>query len=476
MNDLEILRDPQTVWDGNEENLAPLLKVSPGVSPGEIKRNVNGVNGGPLLYFTGAHRGATGNGMKWRFRSLGAAHARLHDDALTSRGSRIVDIDKIFANENADAEEPVSYYFIQTDDYIRGIRECGTDIVYRLGPSIEHTVGQYFAHEPKNWDKWADICIHIIRHYNHGWNNGFEWNIRYWEIWNEPANITTMWMEPFENYCRFYAHVSRRIKAACPGIMIGGPGGSVHHGPKLELYLRTIREAGAPLDFFSVHAYFSNPAMLVNMLLPSSGWWLKELPPECEIHLNEWHYVPGNAFFQKYFLTNHHLRKSNDVQTGMHGANSAAFSAYALILFQDLKVEVANYYTAFGLYGLITEELLPTAEYNVFLFYAELLTHYPHRIEATCDSPRSRVLAGMDDAGRIALLIASFESDAPEIRLDLGDVEITDDIRIQAVNTSQDIEIRYPAYIQNGIAGFEKLNRSEIFLVTGLKRREKFPC
>ncbi|MBI4578450.1 MAG: hypothetical protein HY718_02035 [Planctomycetes bacterium] len=38
----------------------------------------------------------------------------------------------------------------------------------------------------KDFAKWAKICVNIIRHYNEGWADGFHYNIRYWEIWNEP--------------------------------------------------------------------------------------------------------------------------------------------------------------------------------------------------------------------------------------------------------------------------------------------------
>ena len=58
--------------------------------------------------------------------------------------------------------------------------------MYRLGTSIEHSLKHYYTAVPDDFDRWTDICLHIIRHYNEGWNNGFHLGIRYWEIWNEP--------------------------------------------------------------------------------------------------------------------------------------------------------------------------------------------------------------------------------------------------------------------------------------------------
>lgn len=45
---------------------------------------------------------------------------------------------------------------------------------------------------PRDHDQWADICIHIIRHYNEGWANGFHLNLDYWHIWEEPAALRTV--------------------------------------------------------------------------------------------------------------------------------------------------------------------------------------------------------------------------------------------------------------------------------------------
>jgi len=41
---------------------------------------------------------------------------------------------------------------------------------------------------PKDFNKWARICVNIIRHYNDGWAGGYHWGIKYWEVWNEPDN------------------------------------------------------------------------------------------------------------------------------------------------------------------------------------------------------------------------------------------------------------------------------------------------
>ena len=181
-------------------------------------RKVNGANLAPPVSNFTAH----GN-LNDAYRAMKLPYARLHDSPLDNPGMRLVDIQQIFCNAGADADDPSSYYFRQTDDYIANCRRCGTDIIYRLGTSIEHSNERYYSYPPDDYEKWADICIHIIRHYNEGWNNGFNWNIRYWEIWNEPDLHDNMWNADLEEFIRFYGIVAARIKRRFPKLMIGGP-------------------------------------------------------------------------------------------------------------------------------------------------------------------------------------------------------------------------------------------------------------
>ena len=66
------------------------------------------------------------------------------------------------------------------------IINTGARVFYRLGASIEHWANKYGTGKPMDFDKWVDICEHIIMHYTEGWANGFFYDIAYWEIWNEP--------------------------------------------------------------------------------------------------------------------------------------------------------------------------------------------------------------------------------------------------------------------------------------------------
>ena len=111
---------------------------------------------------------------------------RLHDAPLVSAGMRIVDVQHIFGNADADPADPKNYYFEQTDDYVKRILDAGSIPIYRLGTSIEHSEKSYYAKRPKDPQRFAEICAGIVRHYVAGWADGFHWDMPYWEIWNEP--------------------------------------------------------------------------------------------------------------------------------------------------------------------------------------------------------------------------------------------------------------------------------------------------
>lgn len=157
------------------------MSVDFGAEKGEIKK-VNGVNLGPI----------TMNGfldLSDGHKQLKFPQTRLHDCPYSV--PETVDVHSIFPFFDADEDDPANYRFRMTDDYIQSIIDVGSGIVYRLGETIEHYKRrQYFVHPPKNYAKWARICIRIIKHYNEGWADGFHHGIKYWEIWNEP------WLPP----------------------------------------------------------------------------------------------------------------------------------------------------------------------------------------------------------------------------------------------------------------------------------------
>ena len=208
-------------------------------------RPIHGVNNGPMAM--GGIVDLAPFHKELRFPSM-----RLHDSEWPN--PTVVDVPAIFPDFGADPENPASYRFEKTDDYLAPIMELGAEFVYGLGPSIEHTKRKYYVHPPADFRKWADICVHIIRHYNARWAGGFAWNIRYWEIRNEPDLGDPMWSGTDKDYFRLYATAARAIKDHDPNLRVGGPAATYPTYPFIVEFLDTCRSGNVPLDFCSISA------------------------------------------------------------------------------------------------------------------------------------------------------------------------------------------------------------------------------
>ena len=190
------------------------------------------------------------------YRAAKIPFARNHDASFCSNygGSFTVDITAIFPNFEADVDDPASYDFACTDEYIAVTLEAGTETFYRLGQRIEHEIRKHNTLPPKDFHKWARICEHIIRHYNEGWADGYRYNIRYWEIWNEPdldaddsPNKRT-WGGTKAQFFELYEITAKHLKSRFPNLMIGGPA-LAHSQEWAEDFLALAEEKHLPLDF-----------------------------------------------------------------------------------------------------------------------------------------------------------------------------------------------------------------------------------
>lgn len=154
-------------------------------------------------------------------RELGFPLTRTHDALFGLPGA--IDVHCVFPLFDADPEDPANYTFGLSDDYVKSIIDVGSKVYYRLGETIEHhRIRKHFSNPPKDFDKWARICVNIVRHYNEGWAGGFHYDIQHWEIWNEASN-PPCWTGTMEDYYRLYETAVRALKAHNPKLKVGGP-------------------------------------------------------------------------------------------------------------------------------------------------------------------------------------------------------------------------------------------------------------
>ena len=332
------------------------VTVDVGTTLGPVKP-MHAVNNGPSVAKPG---GDQKRGNFTEYRAARIPYARTHDANFSSSygGPHTVDIDAIFPNFDADENDPKSYDFVCTDHYLDAIRRAGTEVFFRLGQKIEHGPKKYGVLPPKDFAKWARICEHVIRHYNEGWawgeDNAYttvnvawsnQFNIVYWEIWNEPdldpvdvglPKNPRCWGGTVTNFFEFYEVAAKHLKGTFPHLKIGGPAlcGREDWG---ERFLTYCHDRQVPLDFFSWHVYAVDPrklsekAVRIRTMMDRTGF------AKAESILNEWNYVKG---WGDDFV------HSMEVESGRFNQKGAAFIAAAMVECQAVPLDMLMFYDA----------------------------------------------------------------------------------------------------------------------------------
>lgn len=333
---------------------------------GKIK-HMNAVNNGPHC---SSVRSSKTNFES--YKALKIPYARNHDASFYNPygGDMIVDVHRIFRNFDADENDPNSYIFEPTDKYIKGTSDAGTETFYRLGASIEHYT-KFGTSKPKDYGKWARICEHIIRHYNEGWADGYNYNITYWEIWNEPDchnadGSNPCWQGTDDEFIDLYEVAAKHLKKCFPNLKIGGPAFAVtwFDNDIRSKFMEAIKERDIPLDFYSYHWYGKHISALVESIKMVDNKLQEIGKPNTEKILNEWNYVRGwNNEIWDYTL---------DTEKNYKGAS---FIAAVMCVSQANAVDMLMYYDArpCGMNGLFDQKTFtPLKPYYVFEAFSKL--------------------------------------------------------------------------------------------------------
>ncbi|MDP4133562.1 MAG: hypothetical protein Q8882_06080 [Bacillota bacterium] len=360
---------------------------------GKIKA-LNGVNCAPY----DLTRGSNQTYIDKYFREGNIPYSRLHDCCGVYGGHNFVDIPNVFRNFDADENDPKNYDFHYTDEYIKSIVDAGTDIVYRLGITIEWGSKNYTAVPPKDFKKWARICEHIIMHYNKGWADGFNFNITYWEIWNEPEN-PPMWTGTKEEFFELYKITSIYLKEKFPDLKIGGYGSCGFYTntrknpspllqtfiPYFEDFLKMCKEEKAPLDFFSWHIYSADEKEVLSHAEFARKTLDKYGFQETEAHLNEWNiHMEGRGFLSK------------------HTMEGASFNGAVMCILQQTDyVDKAMYY-CFSLHssytGLLNQNDTSVVDPSWYPFVAfGYLAKLGTAVKTDCDGDRIYAASATDN-------------------------------------------------------------------------------
>ena len=349
-------------------------------------RLMNAVNGGPTVEKPGGDQKC---GNFEDYKALRIPFARTHDCInCCPGGAHCCDVNAIFPDFDADENDPKNYDFVFTDHYLDSMVRAGTKPFFRLGQTIEHGPKKYGVLPPKDFAKWARVCEHIIRHYNEGWGWGVDqayttrniafsnqFDIVYWEIWNEPdldpadaglPKNPRCWGGTVTNFFEFYSVAAKHLKAKFPNVKIGGPAlcGNEVWGRR---FIRYCRDNKVPLDFFSWHIYARTPEPVAQKCARMRKYLDENGFEKSESILNEWNYVKGWVDDWVY---------SRRVETMDLNLKSAAFTAATMTLCQSEPLDLLMYYDArpVGMNGLFQPvTLFPMKGYYPFYAWSKLV-------------------------------------------------------------------------------------------------------
>ena len=348
------------------------------------------INDGPLPVKNGVN-------LTKQYKEIGIKFIRTHDFYGPT------DISSIFPDWNASVNDEKSYNFSSSDVVIKSIVENGFNVFYRLGESASDNKSK--ALPPKNFTKWAEICKHIVMHYNDGWCHGYHFNIKYWEIWNEP-DLKGFWSGTAEDYYGLYEITAKTLKEYDASLKIGGPCvASIKNENFTSEFLNYVVSHNIPIDFFSWHMYDSNPynlykaSLYVRKLLDSYSLH------DCENINTEWNIGILSP------------------QRDKDSEKNAAFTASCLIAFQNCNLEYAFRYRGTQdnswlarLLGLDLSLFTYDGKYKMPAL-AYLAFHYmentPYMIEANIGNGTSYIAGVSKDKRNVSILISNYGNDMP---------------------------------------------------------------
>jgi len=401
-------------------------------------------------------------------RELGFPLTRTHDALFGLPGA--IDVHCVFPLFDADPEDPANYTFGLSDDYVKSIIDVGSKVYYRLGETIEHhRIRKHYSNPPKDFDKWARICVNIVRHYNEGWADGFHHDIQHWEIWNEASN-PPCWTGTMEDYYRLYETAVRALKAHNPKLKVGGPATGDYDGiandPFGRGFLDYVRARDVPLDFYSWHAYPDHPAKILQRGLAARKYLDDHGFSHVESHLNEWNLSSYGWDFMTDLAGLAERTFANS-----SGPQGAAFIAGVLTLLQDAGVDEAHFYWGReGWWGLFDPYCRPLPNFYAFLAFKKLIDLAPRRVRTNGGDPATGLtaLAGISgDDSAAAILLSNFDNATTMVDLSLhGPWQGATDCEVALVDDQRRLDVVSQKQVSMGSVVQIPLPAGTVCLVT----------
>ena len=275
-----------TLFNGITFSQTKNLNVDFSASNGTIKK-LTSVNNGPVSLISGT--------AEYCYKQIGVEMIRTHDYHGPFDYYGYTDFYNIFNQTfdyNFQSGNPLAYNWADTDDKIAEMIIPGFKPFFRLGISFPGQGNPALTPMPKdqdgiNFKTFAGICKRTAMHYTANWNNGFNYEIPYWEVWNEPNNGGSWTIDSVQAYYRMYKQVADSMKSFNPTIKVGGPGTAKNAfygaGNFLTLnqsyisnFFQYCQTNAVPLDFYSFHTYDRKNPYHIKQLADTISYFLNQ--------------------------------------------------------------------------------------------------------------------------------------------------------------------------------------------------------
>ncbi len=392
-------------------------------------------------------------------KSMGFLNSRTHDWALLNSNERVCDNHHIFPLTHLDPKQESSYHFAPTDYLFKRTREeTGHGIFFRLGTSIEHSGDKVHFNSliPDDFDRVAENFAATVRHYNRGWANGHEWNIKYWEIWNEPDGFNNMWCLPDgddgigdtpeakktdraardakrqELFVKFFVACLKRLKSEFgDSIKVGGPALCWMNEKYFSSILEACRKEGIAPDFISWHHYMENSDDAIDAIAKGRRLCDSFGFKKCELIINEWHYFSYSDYdWQKLRSPDPEIiRKVWTGPRSHNGIDSSCFNLSTLSRFQNSALDQGYYYGCrnTGSWGYMDENKQKYKVYHGLRLFGEFVRKYQIKCAGSCLNPKgpeimTAMAARADGGKKMALLVSDYRVRTREITVNVSGV------------------------------------------------------
>ncbi|MCY1715658.1 hypothetical protein OVA26_01710 [Microbacterium sp. SL62] len=155
----------------------------------------------------------------------------------------------LFPDWSADVDDPASYNFAATDQWVEAVHAIGAEVMFTVASSIPRN-----KLPAEDVDVYGRVVEHIVRHYSQGWAGGPAKPIRLYEFGDQPDFGPLHFDGRPQEFYAMYRAFCEAVRRVDTTLTIGGPATAFpleKDAAYREGFLAFVRENDLPLDFYS---------------------------------------------------------------------------------------------------------------------------------------------------------------------------------------------------------------------------------